>query len=197
MLANLAGYCVLPTSGFSFSTFNKAYLRQFGLESDALEREVSYKDSFNDTVYSRSQKPRIPLKTHRMWLTHPVYSIEMMESVQNITLFEEILRSNRELDDDNHTWEHYFWTNDVTLIPKTVSWFSTNGFIIKEISELPSDVYDPIMEGIVNSYLEERIGAASDLIRFMVLYVHGGFYMDMDYFVREFDNEIIYYFDSV
>ena len=39
----------------------------------------------------------------------------MINSVQNITIFEEILRTNRVLDDDNHTWEHYFWTNDVSL----------------------------------------------------------------------------------
>ncbi len=74
MLTNLAGYCFLPTSGLSFSTFNKAYLRQFGIESDVLEKEVCYKDSFNDTVYSRAIKPRIPLRTHRMWLTNPVDS---------------------------------------------------------------------------------------------------------------------------
>jgi mannosyltransferase OCH1-like enzyme len=53
------------------------------------------------------------------------------------------------------------------------------------------------MEGLVNVYLEERIGAASDLVRYMVLYLYGGFYMDMDYFVRDFDNEMLYYFDSV
>ena len=53
------------------------------------------------------------------------------------------------------------------------------------------------MEELLTSYLQERLGAVSDLVRFMVLYEYGGFYMDMDYFVREFDNEILYYFDSI
>ena len=110
---------------------------------------------------------------------------------------DEILISNKRLDDANHKWEHYFWTNDVKLIPETVKWFKENGFIIKEINELPIHVYDPFFEELVTSYLEERIGSVSDLVRFLVLYENGGFYMDMDYFVREFDNEILYYFDSI
>ena len=197
MLANLAGYCVFPANGFNFKTFNQAYFRQFGVEYDDLERHVSFKDTFNDTVYTRAEEPRIPLKTHRMWITHPVISIEMRDSVKNDTIFDEILSTNRALDDENHTWEHYFWTNDAKAIPETVKWFKDNGFIIMELRDLPRNVYDPVLEGLVDSYLEERFGAASDIIRFMILYVHGGFYMDMDYFVRKFDNEILYYFDSI
>ena len=53
------------------------------------------------------------------------------------------------------------------------------------------------MKELVDSYLVERFGAASDLFRFMILYVYGGFYLDMDYFVRSFDNEMLYYFDSI
>ena len=101
------------------------------------------------------------------------------------------------LDDVNHTWEHYFWTNEAKLIPETVKWFKDNGFINKEIKDLPKHIYDPFMEELLTSYLQERLGAVSDLVRFMVLYEYGGFYMDMDYFVREFDNEILYYFDSI
>ena len=162
-----------------------------------LERHLSFKDTFNDTVYSRAEQPRIPLKTHRMWIKHPVISIEMRYSVKNDTIFDEILATNRALDDDNHTWEHYFWTNDAKAIPETVKWFKDNGFIIMELRDLPKNVYDPVLEGLVDSYLEERFGAASDIIRFMILYVYGGFYLDMDYFVRKFDNEILYYFDSI
>ena len=97
----------------------------------------------------------------------------------------------------NHTWEHYFWTNNATAIPETVGWFQDHGFIIMELKSLPKDVYDLVLEGLVGSYLEAKFGAASDIVRFMILYVHGGYYMDMDYFVRKFDNEMLYYFDSI
>ena len=69
----------------------------------------------------------------------------MIDSVKNLTIFDEILSSNRALDDATHTWEHYFWTNDAKLIPKTVNWFKDNGFIIKEFKDLPDHIYDPIL----------------------------------------------------
>ena len=35
-------------------------------------------------------------------------------------------------------WKFYFWTNDKSVIPETVSWMEKNGYIVREFKELPS-----------------------------------------------------------
>jgi hypothetical protein len=122
----------------------------------------------------------------------------MYDSVRkNDTLFDEILRTNAALDDDTHKWEHYLWTNDISVIPNTTKWFREHGFIVRELRELSKDIYDDVIEEVVTSYLGERFGAAADIARFAILNSEGGFYMDMDFFVNAWDNEMLHYFDSV
>jgi mannosyltransferase OCH1-like enzyme len=101
------------------------------------------------------------------------------------------------MDDENHKWDHYFWTNNKKAIPLTVKWFEEHGFIVKELKELSREVYDELVESVVDSYADERFGAAADISRFAILNDQGGFYMDMDFAPVIWDNEILYYFDSI
>lgn len=101
------------------------------------------------------------------------------------------------MDDENHKWEHYLWTNDKKAIPETVRWFESNGFIVKELSELSKSVYDEQIQSIIEEYAAQKFAAAADIARFAILNEHGGFYMDMDFGPLLWDNEILYYFDSI
>ncbi len=68
---------------------------------------------------------------------------------------------------------------------------------MKELRELPREAYDETFEALISQYSDQRFGAAADLARFATLYDQGGFYMDMDFQVKKWDNEIMHYFDSI
>jgi hypothetical protein len=80
-----------------------------------------------------------------------------------------IKMSNDNMDDETHKWTHYFWTNDISAIPKTVNWFRSNGYIIRELKELDSKYYDQTVQDIVNDMLEDRFAAAADILRLVIL----------------------------
>lgn len=149
-----------------------------------MEAQLDNKDYFESEIYQRHDAPRIPLKTHRVWITNSMKGTEMLDSIgNNQTFLNEIVRSNQVLDDDNHKWTHYFWTNDVKAIPRTVAWFKQNGFIVKELRELSEKAFDKTLQRILKDYQSERFGAAADIARFAILLEEGGFYKDMDFFV--------------
>lgn len=120
-------------------------------------------EKLQEKVYERSEKPRIPLKTHRVWVTDSINPTEMVDSINEPKIYKELLKTNKALNSPGYEWTHYFWTNDKKAIPRTVSWFEENGVIVKEIHELPS--YDEIIAKSMDEYTEFRFGAAADIIR--------------------------------
>ena len=108
-----------------------------------------------------------------------------------------IMNSVKVMDDEHHKWEHYFWTNEKKAIPQTVKWFQDHGFIVKELRELPREVYDEQIESIIEEFADQKFAAAADIARFAITSEHGGFYMDMDFAPLIWDNEFLYYFDSI
>jgi len=67
--------------------------------------------------------------------------------------------------------------------------------IVRELHTLPS--YDEVITKSMNEYMEFRFGAAADIARQVILYDEGGLYLDIDAFIKEFDDEWLYYFDSI
>lgn len=79
-----------------------------------------------------------------MWITDSVNPTEMLDSITEPKIYEELLNTNNVLDNSGpHKWEHYFWTNDRKAIPRTVKWFEDHGMIVRETHELPS--YDEVI----------------------------------------------------
>jgi mannosyltransferase OCH1-like enzyme len=76
-----------------------------------------------------------------------------------------------------------------------VKWFEDNGHVVRELKELPS--YDEVIGKSMDEYTEFRFGAAADIVRQVIIYDEGGLYLDIDAFIREWDNEWLHYFDSI
>lgn len=49
----------------------------------------------------------------------------------------------------------------------------------------------------MDEYTEFRFGAAADIMREVIIYDEGGLYLDIDAFIQVWDDEWLYYFDSI
>ena len=49
----------------------------------------------------------------------------------------------------------------------------------------------------MDEYCPVRFGAAADIARQVIIHDEGGLYMDIDAFIQEWDDEWLYYFDSM
>jgi len=111
-----------------------------GIDRDTLYPLVHSEDRLLNRSFDYQEEGyRIPLKTHRIWLTSPNNPREMLSVLTDTFLQEQMLSTNQVLDDAaqrdriGNKWTHYFWTNDRTLIPRTVQQMEEWGFIVREL----------------------------------------------------------------
>ncbi len=172
-----------------------AFLRWYGLQKKDVSEGLDGIKRLNETTYVKSNEPRIPRKTHRVWVTDPDMPTETLDGIKEPKVFEELLNTNRALEKDGHKWTHYLWTNDKKAIPRSVKWFEDNGHIVRELHELPS--FDKTIAKIMDEYYPVRFGAAADVARQVIIYDEGGLYLDIDAFIGHWDDQWLYYFDSI
>lgn len=85
---------------------------------------------------------RIPLKTHRIWVTNPNEPREMLDVLTDTFLQDKISDTNAVFDaaaqaeGNNASYTHYFWVNNKTVLPHTVAAMEAKGFVVKELREL-------------------------------------------------------------
>ena len=108
-----------------------------------------------------------------------------------IAMVEDTMKTIRNL---NETWKVNIWTNDRTLLPRTVEWAKGLGIEIRELTELPS--YSNYSE-LFNQIVRQDVVMASDLARFLVLHDLGGMYLDFDQILYEYDERLNPSFDFV
>ena len=113
---------------------------------------------------------KIPLKSHRVWVTSPINPREIKNVLTNQFLQDSIFNTNRVLDEaaakvnPGEKWEHYIWVNDKSLIPQSVAFMEANGLIVRDLTELPS--FDQTLTRALNDYVDsDRVGAAADFAR--------------------------------
>eukprot|EP00347_Sterkiella_histriomuscorum_P018359 403345806 len=195
-LLNQFDFCLFPKEQSWSETFWVAFLRHYGLSTEMVEDYLNTEAKLQ-IPYQKKQgdEPRIPRKTHRVWVTDSINPTECMDSVKNDLVFQELLETNNALEATGHKWEHYLWTNDIKAIPKTVKWFEEHGMKVRELHTLPS--YDEVITKSMDKYMEFRFGAAADIARQVILYDEGGLYLDIDAFIKEWDDKWLYYFDSL
>ena len=194
MALNSMDFCLVPKIQTFSTPFFERYFLQYGINTAVINPLLESAHYF-ESVYRRLPQPRIPLKTHRMWVTDPYTGTEILDAVHNESFFAEMLATNRLLDDSEHKWTHYLWVNEKKAIPRSVKWFEDHGFIVKELRQLHT--YDAQLDIIIKDMQSERFGAGADIARFAVLYEEGGFYLDHDLFLRQWDNQVLHYFDSI
>eukprot|EP00347_Sterkiella_histriomuscorum_P005457 403356542 len=225
--------CMRSRISISSATFVKAFHRQHGItEQDRYhyysdeylinQQQFSYLATQKDQHHAQHEL-KIPLITHRVWVTSPYNPREITDALSDSKLITRAIEMNQLLDRasqvlqcKDHTidhmdgsdqkpqwhkkrygyechedgsgrkWTHILWTNDKSLIPLSTKLFEENGIIIRELKELPS--FQGVNLEAFNQFIrQEKVVAASDFARMMILYDHGGFYTDLDFFIDEFD----------
>ena len=162
-----------------------------------------------DRVYEYDpEKFRVPLITHRVWVTPAHAPREIMETKmftegmrKNITrtmkILDEALKNDPANKDGRFKWTHYFWVNDKKLIPKTIAYVESEGYQVREFKELKS--MDATLSEAMEEYTTVRerraAGAAADFARLEVLFEMGGFYMDFDFYLTKYSIEMLKIFD--
>ena len=93
-------------------------------------------------------------------------------------------------------YHHYLWTIDKTLIPETVKYAESHGFIMRDLRELKG--FDDFWKGVFKYYLDNSpasIGLICDLARMLIVIEEGGFYLDLDFYLESWDQNMMHYFD--
>lgn len=120
-----------------------------------------------------------------MWVTDSANPNECV-ALRKPEIWEELIKTNKAFEATGYAYEHYLWTNDKSAIPKTVEVFEANGIKVRDLRELPS--YDAEIAKVIDKYTISRFGAAADIARQIVIYDEGGVYLDIDAFVKEWDD---------
>ena len=89
-------------------------------------------------IYHYSETPRIPYFTHRVWLTDPWDPSEMGDVITEQAYYDRMTSTNKVLEESTpeNKWTHYLWTIDKSLIPKTVRYFETEGYEVRDMRDL-------------------------------------------------------------
>lgn len=122
-----------------------------------------------------SKESKIPAKLHFVWVTSEYSKKEV--SSKNIKLIEQNIKI---LSKDGQQWHYYLWTNDESLIPKTVESLKNLGITIKNINEL-SSLSNQLQKNILELIDDHLFAIASDALRILILLDNGGVYIDVDY----------------
>ena len=125
---------------------------------------------------------------HKYWITPPDLPVEMPQGVRDDII--EAKRILHQIGFPFDKWTFIAWVIDKEVIPDTVKFYESQGYVVRELNELES--YDEFWEQQVEGYLVTRLGRAGDLLRFLVLNELGGMYMDNDVELRGWTDEWLY-----
>lgn len=129
-------------------------------------------------------RAKIPRIIHHIWLTNAVQRREISEKdLPGIINAKKI---------NDHGWRHIVWTNDKTLIPKSVQVLAANDIEVRELSEIADHLK---LRELEDKFIEKGLwGMASDTLRYDIVNYMGGVYTDIDYeFKRSVEEEICKY----
>lgn len=194
-------FCFLPRQGQIGRVQMQAFYRGFGIELEDTQKLFTQVDRYDGKVYNSSpiDNPRIPYKTHRVWVTGMYDPTELRDTqFGDPVVFDRIFTTNKMLEDSTGTpWSHNLWTLDKSLLPRTVHDFESRGVRVREFQELPSwnQEWQQVMEG----YLLEgvAVGKAADTVRWLIQNDEGGVYFDIDVYVQEWSAIAHQYFDLI
>lgn len=128
-------------------------------------------------------KGKIPQTTHQIYF----FGDKEEASLDPVSVRTTIETLN-DLNDADDSWFHYIWTDNEKAIPAEIK--NIANVEIKSINGLNSQNLWPILEKTLEQAKIERglYAQASDILRYMVLYIYGGIYRDFDYKIYNVKN---------
>lgn len=176
---NYLGWCVLPRVAIAGRRFLEAFYRNYGIDREKYNHVLEVETMLDRVFEYEEKKVRIPFLTHHVWLTSASNPREMVDVVQDpeikrqlsvkINYLNELLAADPLNKDESgnqvHKWEHIFWVNDKSLIPRSVEFMQQAGYVVRELNELKAFQSGPLVDAL-EEYLDEyKAGAASDFVR--------------------------------
>ncbi|CDW79594.1 UNKNOWN [Stylonychia lemnae] len=208
--SNVLGFCYYPRNVLFATTLllqrdiNRSQMKKKSISDQSL---ITYSLNlkpledpllYYSKVYKKSNVTRIPLITHRVWITSNESPIELTNFLRE-QLLQNLNKTYYNLDSSaaqrGLNWTHYLWIQDKSLLPETVQLFQSYGVVVKELKDLK--LFDEKTKFQFDFYLQDfkAAAAASDLMRGVVVAEHGGIYFDNDFKIDEWDYNINYLFD--
>lgn len=135
------------------------------------------------------ETPTIAHNVFYLWLTNPNKATEpskehldyvkrSMENFKNSTTFSD--------------WDFRFYTNAPDSLPFTADFFNKQGFRVIDINPLLAQF--KTADIIEASIVHKKYGIAADLVRYELVSLDGGIYLDLNFALdRALDNEIVRY----
>jgi hypothetical protein len=169
----------------SFPLTNKCYSPQPDLLFVMEQNNIDYVKA-DKMVVSKSAKRivnlsekshfKIPAVSHHVYFTYDDNPIKLKD------FFIEKMKANyNKLNATKEDWQHYIWTNDITLFPKEIK--DIKGVKVMNLKSFEGhELYHSLSEAVKKGNdLRAYFMQASDMLRLMALQKFGGVYNDMDY----------------
>ena len=148
--ANYLGMCMLPRTAIASRRFFEAFYRKNGIDRAKYNHVLEVEKMLDRVFEYEEKKVRIPYLTHHVWVTSVYNPREMVDVVKDpliksqlsvkINYLNELLAADPHNKDENgnqiHKWEHIFWVNDKSLIPRSVEFMEQAGYVVRELKEL-------------------------------------------------------------
>lgn len=80
-------FCLIPRASTDSEPFIGYYFQQYGITPEDLNKSFDVNATF-DKVYVRSDKPKVELNTHRLWVTNRFEPREIFEYLNNRTVYD-------------------------------------------------------------------------------------------------------------
>lgn len=130
---------------------------------------------------------KMPSIMHHIWLTHRDDPKEIRpQDIENVIRTKEVFAQGEGI------WKHIVWTNDLQLIPASVSKLTESGIEVKSIHDDKDDIAS---FELIEELIEQKLwGKASDTLRYSLVEYFGGVYADINYiFDRDVTDETYKY----
>lgn len=159
---------------------NQEIHNQEGLNYNDLERRKVIKVDL-----SQGADFRIPKILHCVWLSRSAYSSSDREV--KFSMHNPFFESNIE---STQAWTHYLWTNNLDYIPAQVKlWGAQYGVEVRDLKDLTGSDnhfaqqhhFSELTEKINEFAEQNEFGLATDITRYLAMYLYGGVYIDGDY----------------
>ena len=136
-------------------------------------KETKYK---LQNLKHQPNEPAIPHKSHVIYVTNNLFP----NPIKLIAINKTIETANQ-LNTVNSSYKHYFWTNNVNIIPIKIK--NIKNLEIHLINEFKEHSLWDSLEKILDKSQSEPgfFVQAGDILRLMVVQKHGGIYHDLDY----------------
>jgi len=128
---------------------------------------------------------KIPAILHHVWLSKASYSSDSRQI--KFRLHNKFFQSNVKI---TSNWTHYLWTNDLSYIPnEVIKWCANHKVAIYDMTTIAASdnhfaqnhQFSTLAAKVKKLSEQQEFGLATDIARYLAIYLHGGVYVDGDY----------------